>query len=297
MPLTSRAGLALFILLHFFSFLPTVLSSVFITHPYQDITCSGGSECTVTWADDGRTPLLADIGPSDFALYQGTNTLVQQLAAGLDVSQTRVLTFITLVQQLATGLDVSQTRVLTFIPNRNAGPNANSYWIKMTSLSAKNPNDTSQPYTSFSGFFTLDNMSGAEGSPIASLTTSLPISGSSTAAQSSPATNGIVGTTTLPGVIPTGSASTLSSALSALSAISSAASGSLSQLLTTSSASHTGTPTGTSSASTASAASSNSNANGSNRCFGHASRLMNASKLSAALALVLVTTELSLDRL
>ncbi|KAL5513534.1 hypothetical protein ACEPAH_3933 [Sanghuangporus vaninii] len=274
MPLTSRAGLALFILLHLFSFLPTVLSSVFITHPYQGITCSGGSECTVTWADDGRTPLLADIGPSDFALYQGTNTLVQQLAAGLDVSQ---------------------TRVLTFVPNKNAGPNANSYWIKMTSISAKNPNDTSQPYTSFSGFFTLDNMSGAEGSPIPSLTTSLPISGSSTAAQSSSSTNGIVGTTTLPGVIPTGSASTLSSALSALSAISSAASGSLSQLLTTSSASHTGTTTGTSSTSTASVASSNSN--GSNRCFGRASRLMNASKLSAALGLVLVTTELSLDRL
>ncbi|KAL5531086.1 hypothetical protein ACEPAG_3962 [Sanghuangporus baumii] len=274
MPLTSRASLTLVILLHFFSFLSTVLASIFITHPYQGISCSGGSECTVTWADDGRTPLLADIGPSDFALYQGTNTLVQQLAAGLDVSQ---------------------TRVLTFTPNIDAGPNANSYWIKMSSLSAKNPNDTSQPYTSFSGFFTLDNMSGAEGSPIVSLTSSLRFSGSSTAAQSSSVTNGIVGTTTLPGVIPTGSASTLSSALSALSAISSAASGSLSQLLTTSSVSHTGTAVAASSTSTASAAPSNSN--GSNRCSGRASRLMNASKLSAALALVLVTTELRLDRL
>ena len=46
-----------------------------ITYPYQGITCSGGSECTVTWADDGLSPLLASVGPSDFALYQGTNVI------------------------------------------------------------------------------------------------------------------------------------------------------------------------------------------------------------------------------
>ena len=84
-----------------------------ITYPYQGITCSGGSECTVTWADDGLSPLLASVGPSDFALYQGTNVIpAPSVTQGHSYSYFRSQT---LVQRLAAGLDVSQTRVLTFI--------------------------------------------------------------------------------------------------------------------------------------------------------------------------------------
>ena len=40
-----------------------------ITHPYAGITCHGGQDCVVTWADDGTSPLLNAVGPSNIALY------------------------------------------------------------------------------------------------------------------------------------------------------------------------------------------------------------------------------------
>ena len=143
-------------------------------------------------------------------------------------------------------------------------------------------------------FTRLDNMSGTEGNPIGSLTSLLPISDPPTTVQSDSVTNGVVGTTTLPGVIPTGPASTLSSAISALSAISSAASGnpSQNQLLTTLSMSRSHIASGTSSVVAPSGTSSGSS--GSERRFGYVPRLVNASKLSAALAIVLVVSEMSL---
>ncbi|KLO15499.1 hypothetical protein SCHPADRAFT_258368 [Schizopora paradoxa] len=71
-----------------------VSGSVFITHPFGGITCEGGQNCTVTWADDGQAPLLNAIGPCDFGLYEGSeNTLIQEIALGLDVSEVRALTF------------------------------------------------------------------------------------------------------------------------------------------------------------------------------------------------------------
>ncbi|THH06639.1 hypothetical protein EW145_g3948 [Phellinidium pouzarii] len=101
---TSRHHLA-FSLALAGTFFPLAHASVFITHPYAGISCRGGSACSLTWVDDGEAPLLAAIGACDFGLYQGADTLVQQLV---------------------TGLDVSRTRELSFIPDPNAGPDSDS---------------------------------------------------------------------------------------------------------------------------------------------------------------------------
>ncbi|KAI5118908.1 hypothetical protein M0805_004684 [Coniferiporia weirii] len=177
--------------------LPLSRASLFITHPYAGITCHGGSACSLTWADDGNAPLLSAIGVCDIALYQGTDTIVQQLAAGIDVSQ---------------------THELPFTPDADAGPNSDSYWIKVTALSARDPNSPSNAYTSYSGFFTLDGMSGETDKPVPSLTSTLPLPTSSSnssglsglASDSTSVSNGVVGTTTLPGAAPTGPSFSLS---------------------------------------------------------------------------------------
>ncbi|PAV19843.1 hypothetical protein PNOK_0477700 [Pyrrhoderma noxium] len=200
-------NLCLLLMMHIvflLSLLHIAYASVFITHPYSGITCSGGSSCTVTWLDDGTAPLLSDVGLSDIALYQGTDTLVQQLASSVDVSS---------------------SHELNFIPNPEAGPNSDDYWIMLKSQTARNPNDTSLPFTSFSGFFTLDNMSGKINDPIPSLTSTLTPSITASATGSN--TNGVVSTVTLSVAISSDDSSSLSSALSA---ISSAALGSSSSL-------------------------------------------------------------------
>jgi len=122
------------LIVEFFGLLHLVTGSVFITHPYGGITCEGQHNCTVTWADDGQAPLLNAIGPCDFGLYEGSQN--------------------TLVQQIALGLDVLQVRALTFMVDSMTGPNSNSYYIGAIANSAKDPNNSSLPYMSFSGRFT-----------------------------------------------------------------------------------------------------------------------------------------------
>ncbi|KAH8112270.1 hypothetical protein DFH11DRAFT_517081 [Phellopilus nigrolimitatus] len=165
--------------------LPLARASVFVTHPYAGITCHAGAACVVSWADDGQAPLLAAVGAADIALYEGVDTLVQQIAAGLDVSQAN---------------DIS------FTPSANAGPNSDSYFVRLTSRAARDPNNTAQPYTSYSGQFTLDGMSGSAGAPVASLTSSPAASAAASSLAPSASSNGVVSTTTLPGTAPSGTA-------------------------------------------------------------------------------------------
>lgn len=80
------------------------------------------------------------------------------------------------------------------------------------SLNAKDPNDTSSAYTSFSGRFTMSDMTGKAGQPVPSDTKPLPLGFGAPSTTS----DGIVGTTTLP--VPSGVTPTVTSQSSVVSA-------------------------------------------------------------------------------
>ncbi|TDL27993.1 hypothetical protein BD410DRAFT_781933 [Rickenella mellea] len=202
----------LFLALMGSSLISSTHGALYVTSPSGVSSCTGGKPCTIQWLDDGTAPLLPAIGPSQFALYYQEKTLAQEINPAFDVSS---------------------TRSLTFTPDSKAGPNANSYYIWITSNSAKNPNNTNDPYQSFSGRFTLDGMTGTADNPVSSDTATQPIPQSTTLSLTS---NGVGGTTTLPpppGVTPTATPSTSSSS-------------------PTSHTSSSGTPTSASSSSTSS---------------------------------------------
>jgi hypothetical protein len=42
-----------------------------VNHPLPTDTCTGGQPCTVQWLDDGKVPLLGEIGVTTVGLYHG----------------------------------------------------------------------------------------------------------------------------------------------------------------------------------------------------------------------------------
>ncbi|KAJ7600514.1 hypothetical protein C8J56DRAFT_1038158 [Mycena floridula] len=103
----------------------------------------------VEWLDDGQRPLLSAVGVSYVGLYTGKQKLVQTI----------------------TPVDVSASLSLTFVPNPEAGPNSDTYYIGFTSVAKINGSST----LNFSPFFKLDQMSGSFASPLAAATSSIPI--------------------------------------------------------------------------------------------------------------------------
>ncbi|RXW23236.1 hypothetical protein EST38_g2649 [Candolleomyces aberdarensis] len=98
-----------------FSLLTVVDAALYVVTPLSGSTCRGGQPCTVTWLDNGQTPLLSAIGVTHVALYTGTLKLVQTLPP----------------------VDVSSTLSFTFTPNPAAGPNSDAYYLAFTSTEAK----------------------------------------------------------------------------------------------------------------------------------------------------------------
>ncbi|KIY69020.1 hypothetical protein CYLTODRAFT_350429 [Cylindrobasidium torrendii FP15055 ss-10] len=93
------------LVLALFAFLQCMLSvhaTLYVVEPRAGATCYGGQECTVTWLDDGATPLLTSYGMAQVGLYTGNQQLVQTIQP----------------------LDVSQSLSLTFTPIPEAGPNS-----------------------------------------------------------------------------------------------------------------------------------------------------------------------------
>ncbi|KAJ3557373.1 hypothetical protein NP233_g11757 [Leucocoprinus birnbaumii] len=134
-----------------FQCLLCVKAGLFVVDPKQGSTCHGGEPCTVTWLDDGSSPLLSDIGVATVGLYTGDQQLVQAI----------------------TPVDVSQEHSLTFTPIPAAGPNSAAYYLSFISTSAKQNN--SLPYAAFSPFFRLDKMTGSFATPNPTATSPIPI--------------------------------------------------------------------------------------------------------------------------
>ncbi|KAG2082451.1 hypothetical protein BD769DRAFT_665329 [Suillus cothurnatus] len=125
--------------------LALVQAGVYVTSPVQSTVWTGGQSYEVDWVDDGQSPLLSAIGECNVALYNSDDVLVQSLAS----------------------VNVADATSLSFTPNPSAGGNG-GYYVVFTS--------TSGDYTSWSGDFTLNGMSGSGSSSVVGSST---VSGSS----------------------------------------------------------------------------------------------------------------------
>ncbi|KAJ4496170.1 hypothetical protein C8J55DRAFT_13314 [Lentinula edodes] len=161
-----------------------VQATLYVIQPSAGSTCSGGSPCTVQWLDDGTTPLNSNIGVTTCGLYTGDMQLVQTIDP----------------------VDVSSTQSLVFTPISDAGPDSSDYYIAFTST---NLEINGTKYTSYSSFFSLNNMTGSFSSSVASATSSIPIPSSLTGSSASSETS-VLSTVTV-GTITTSSSTASSS--------------------------------------------------------------------------------------
>ncbi|KAG2081506.1 hypothetical protein BD769DRAFT_742537 [Suillus cothurnatus] len=115
--------------------LALVQAGVYVTSPVQSTVWTGGQSYEVDWVDDGQSPLLSAIGECNVALYNSDDVLVQSLPS----------------------VNVADATSLSFTPNPSAGGNG-GYYVVFTS--------TSGDYTSWSGDFTLNGMSGSGSSSV-----------------------------------------------------------------------------------------------------------------------------------
>lgn len=83
---------------------------------FEDLCDCIANGVSLEIVDDGTTPHLASIGPSQIALYTGSPT--QQ----------------TLLQQLAASIDVSTTNSLDAWIDSNIGPNGELIWCDLLSV-------------------------------------------------------------------------------------------------------------------------------------------------------------------
>ncbi|KAI0279570.1 hypothetical protein BGY98DRAFT_416163 [Russula aff. rugulosa BPL654] len=120
---------------------PLAHATVFITHPTNGVSIPAGQAFTITWMDDGSSPNLTAFGPASIGLYVGTVTQQTQL-------------------QLIGNVDVSTVSQLSWTPDPTVGANFNAYFIRFTSVSLKDPNQTAinANEEAFSAKFTLTGM-------------------------------------------------------------------------------------------------------------------------------------------
>ncbi|KAG6808117.1 hypothetical protein H0H92_005324 [Tricholoma furcatifolium] len=138
------AILALVSALSFLQLAQLAKAGIFVLKPEADSTCHGGQPCTIEWIDDGVAPLLSAAGVCTFGLYTGHMQLVQAIAP----------------------TDVSKTHSVTFTL---------SYVGIISTIAKTNSSDPDVPYSAFSPFFKLDQMTGSFDSPLPEATSTIPI--------------------------------------------------------------------------------------------------------------------------
>lgn len=118
------------------------LATLFITSPTASTTFTGGKNATIKWQDSPDKPSLSEWGFVKVSIYTG-NALQQ-----------------TLLQEIASSVDASKINTIAFTPDPNIGPNGNSYFIRVESLSLKDSKSPQYPALAFSAMFELEGMSG-----------------------------------------------------------------------------------------------------------------------------------------
>jgi len=164
---------------------PLAHATVFMTNPTASTNIPAGKPFSITWQDDGKAPNLTAFGPATVGLYVGSESVQDEL-------------------QAIGNVDVSQVNTISWTPDATAGPNYNSYFIRITSVSLKDPNQTQFNAEAFSAKFTLSGMTGTFNSTVQAV-----ISGSaaSSGAASTPAATSGSGST--PSVSSIAAASTV----------------------------------------------------------------------------------------
>jgi hypothetical protein len=168
----------------------SALASVSIVQPTATTVFNGGQQATIQWQESGSAPTLAQFGPSKISIYTGNSQ--QQ----------------TSLQLINANVDVSTTSSLTFNVDPTIGPNSNQYFIRVESLSLRDPAQPNFPALAFSAKFTLANMSGTfSADVIAQISGNPPAPGAApTVAPGAAAPAGGAG-----GAAPNGAATTITS--------------------------------------------------------------------------------------
>jgi hypothetical protein len=153
------------------------LASVFLTNPTASTTFTGGQQATISWIDDGKQPPLQTFKTASIGIFTGN--AIQQ----------------TLLQQVVPSVDVSTTGTIQFTPDPAIGPNGNNYFIRVESLTAKDPTNAQFPAEAFSAKFTMAGMTGTFNSTVQAQIdgqSTAPIGGptASAGASSTPAATG-----------------------------------------------------------------------------------------------------------
>jgi len=118
------------------------LATVFVTSPVASTTFHGGQSATISWQDNNAAPSLQDFGNAKVSIYAGN---AQQQTS---------------LQLIVPSVNVATTSSVQFTPDATIGPNSGEYFVRIESLTAKDPLNPQFPALSFSAKFTLDNMSG-----------------------------------------------------------------------------------------------------------------------------------------
>jgi hypothetical protein len=121
--------------------LPAAFAEMVITDPNNNLSCSGGKTCTIKWQEGPNQPPIAQSGTCEFSVYTGNP---QQ--------QTRL-------QTIAQNVNIVHDNALVFTVDPKIGPSANVYFIR-AQCSVPDPTTPSNPLLAFSGFFSLNDMTG-----------------------------------------------------------------------------------------------------------------------------------------
>jgi hypothetical protein len=181
---------------------PLVHATVFMTNPTASASIPAGKPYSITWQDDGKAPNLTAFGPATVGLFVGSPTVQTQL------------------QQIG-NIDVSKVNTISWNVDPTVGPNYDSYFIRITSVDLKDPNQTQFNAEAFSAKFTLSGMTGTFNSTVQAVISGSAASG---AASTAAATSGS-GATTHPSASSAAAASTVKPNTAASSAAGSSKNG------------------------------------------------------------------------
>ncbi|ORX37233.1 hypothetical protein BD324DRAFT_625364 [Kockovaella imperatae] len=189
----------------------SALATIYTTSPVASTVATGGQVLNVSWADDGQSPSVSQVGPCSIDIFVGSST--QQVW----------------LQNLGESVDVSKTSAISSTINPSIGQSGDYYFIKYVSLNFKDPKNPQYPYTQYSARFTINAMTGNFNSSVMALIDS---TGAPTTSAATNTAAVVVAASTVKSTVQSASAS--ASAAKSSAKVTTAATGAAGQSFTTS---------------------------------------------------------------
>jgi hypothetical protein len=194
--------------------LPSAFAAVFITAPVGSTSWPAGQKQTISWQDNGQGYKLADFGSAKVGIYAGNAQQQTQL------------------QAISDNVNMATTSSIEFTPDAGIGPDSNEYFVRIESLTMKDPGAPQFPALAFSAKFAMTGMKGTFAPAVQAQIdgqSSAPLAGASSAAPAGSSSSAAASSTSKPASSSSASASkTGSTTASATGAAASNAAGSLS---------------------------------------------------------------------